>query len=136
MNNRLVRLIMLGLGFVCCALGMIGVILPVLPTTPFLLAASFFFAKGSDRFHRWFTSTKLYQKHLHSFVANRAMTLKTKWSILIPASLMLALAYWICPVWQGRALILSAYVFKYYYFFFRIRTISPQEAAHDEICTD
>lgn len=77
-------------GFLAMGIGAVGVVLPVLPTTPFLLLASFCLAKGSERFHRWFTGTKLYKKHLESFVENRSMTLKTKFSLLIPASCIFA----------------------------------------------
>ena len=74
------RIIWLFFGFLAMGIGAAGVVLPVLPTTPFLLLASFCLAKGSERFHRWFTGTKLYKKHLESFVENRSMTLKTKFS--------------------------------------------------------
>lgn len=87
-----IKLLWLMIGIVSMVLGAIGVVLPVLPTTPFLLLASFCFAKGSDRFHKWFIGTKLYKKHLESFVTSRSMTLKTKLCILLPASAMLILA--------------------------------------------
>lgn len=41
------------LGFFSLALGFIGIFLPVLPTTPFVLLAAFFFSKGSERWHQW-----------------------------------------------------------------------------------
>ena len=66
----------IALGLLSMAVGAVGVVLPLLPTVPFLLLASFFFAKGSDRFHNWFKSTKLYKNHLESFEKNRSMTLK------------------------------------------------------------
>ena len=66
--KKTVNILWLILGWLSLAIGSIGVVLPVLPTTPFLLVASFSFAKGSDRFHRWFTGTKLYKKHLEDFV--------------------------------------------------------------------
>ena len=83
------KTLLIVLGFICVAIGAIGIVVPILPTTPFLLLASFFFAKGSKKFHDWFMSTKLYKKHLESFVNSRAMTLKSKLTILLPVSCML-----------------------------------------------
>jgi len=40
-------------GFVCVALGVIGIPTPLLSTTPFLLLAAYFFARGSERWHLW-----------------------------------------------------------------------------------
>lgn len=117
------RIVWLLFGFLAMGIGAAGVVLPVLPTTPFLLLASFCLAKGSDRFHRWFTGTKLYRKHLRSFVENRSMTLKTKFSLLIPASCMLILAFLAMQNVYGRAFIIFLILFKYVYFFTKIRTI-------------
>jgi len=129
MFRKFYKIIYLGLAFLCLAIGSIGVVLPVLPTTPFLLLASFFFAKGSSRFHHWFMKTKLYKNHLHKFIISKAMTLKTKICILFPVSCMLLFAFFIAPFWHAKALIMVAFFFKYYYFFFRIRTIKPEEIA-------
>ena len=128
-KRSIFRIIWLAAGFLSMGVGMIGVVLPVLPTTPFLLLASFCLAKGSDRFHKWFTGTKLYEKHLEDFVTNRAMTLKTKFSLLIPASAMLILAMLAMPNIYGRLFIVFLIIFKYVYFFTRIRTIPARVAS-------
>jgi len=118
-----IKLLWLMIGIVSMVLGAIGVVLPVLPTMPFLLLASFCFAKGSDRFHKWFIGTKLYKKHLESFVTSRSMTLKTKLCILLPASAMLILAMLAMSNIYGRVLIVFLIIFKYIYFFTRIETV-------------
>lgn len=118
-----VRLIWLFVGFLSIGIGAVGVVLPVLPTTPFLLLASFCLAKGSARFHNWFTGTKLYKKHLDSFVKNRSMTLKTKFSLLIPVTCMLLLAFLAMQNVYGRIFIVLLIIFKYVYFFTKIRTV-------------
>ncbi len=118
-----IKLLWLMIGIVSMVLGAIGVVLPVLPTTPFLLLASFCFAKGSDRFHKWFIGTKLYKKHLESFVTSRSMTLKTKLCILLSASAMLILAMLAMSNIYGRVFIVFLIIFKYIYFFTRIETV-------------
>ena len=47
------RFIYAGLGLLCVALAVVGIILPLLPTVPFLLLAAFFFANSSERLHNW-----------------------------------------------------------------------------------
>ncbi len=123
MKGRFMKTIYVILGFIFLGLGAIGVVLPVLPTTPFLLVAAFFFGKGSDRFNRWFLSTKLYKNHLESFVTNRSMPLKTKISILAFSSSMLLIAFYMANNIYLRITIGIVILYKYYYFFFRIKTV-------------
>ena len=120
-------------GFVAMALGAIGIPLPILPTTPFLLLAAFCFAKGSERLDRWFRSTSLYKKHLESFVRERSMTLKTKLCILIPVSVMLLGAFIGMSHKDntgtriGRAVIVVLIAVKYWYFLTQIKTVKAGE---------
>lgn len=117
------KLLYVGIGWTAVILGSIGVILPVLPTTPFLLLAAWCFAKSSPKFHRWLTDTKMYQTHLQSFVEHRSMTRKTKFTLLSFASAMLLAAMYFMEAWYLRLFLLFLIIFKYYYFFFKIRTI-------------
>lgn len=122
------KIFYLTVGILSTALGAVGVVLPILPTTPFLLLAAFCFAQSSERLHRWFLSTKLYEKHLKEFVQTRAMTLKTKLSLMSMASVMMLLGFLMMgnvPV--GRIVIACIWVFHVHYFMFRIRTIPAPE---------
>lgn len=117
------KLIYMLLGFICLGLGSVGVILPILPTAPFLLGSAFFFAKSSKRLNDWFVSTKIYQNHLNSFVKEKAMSLKTKICILLLASVMLAFPLVFSDNIYLKILIVVLYATKYYYFLYRIKTI-------------
>jgi iron complex transport system permease protein len=117
-----VKPLFIALGFLTFAIGTIGIFLPVLPTTPLYLVALFCFARGSSRFHGWFVSTKLYKRHLESFVKSRAMTMKKKLVICVPVSVMMGLAFYFLPNWHGRVAIAAALCLKWYYFLFKIKT--------------
>ena len=97
--------------------------MPVLPTTPFLLLTSFCFVKGSDKFDKWFKGTKVYKKHLESFVQNKAMTLKQKISLVLFADFMMAFPFFLLDNLHVRILILTVAVIKLLYFTFCIKTI-------------
>ena len=111
------------LGMVFTGIGMIGIVLPVLPTTPFLLVAMFFFTKSSTRAKVWFEGTKIYQNHLDDFITKGAMTLRTKVMLLSFASMMLLIAFLMMNNMYGRIMIVLLVIFKYCYFVFRIKTI-------------
>ena len=126
------KLFFIILGFISMGLGCVGVILPILPTTPFLLLASFCFAKGSTRFHIWFTNTNLYKNHLENFVKTRAMTLRTKVTLLAFASTMLLIGFIMSDVLIARIIIAFLFIFKYYYFIFRIKTLKVGDLSIDD----
>ena len=125
--NKVKKYFYITLGFIALGLGLIGVILPILPTTPFLLVTSFCFAKGSERFHTWFTNTNIYKKHLESFVKERAMTLKQKVVLLSFVNFMLAFPLILVDVLPMRITIIVLIIIKLYYFIFKVKTITPEE---------
>lgn len=125
--NKVKKYFYITLGFIALGLGLVGVILPILPTTPFLLLTSFCFAKGSERFHVWFTNTNIYKKHLESFVRERAMTLKQKVVLLSFVNFMLAFPLILVDVLPMRITIIVLIIIKLYYFIFRVKTITPKE---------
>ena len=124
--NKIKKYIYITIGLIAFALGSIGALIPVLPTVPFLLLASFCFARGSERFNIWFTNTKLYKKHLESFVNERAMTLKQKICLVAFADFMLAFPIILLDNLHVRIFLVCLILFKFYYFAFRIKTIKPQ----------
>ena len=125
--NKAKKYFYITLGFIALGLGLIGVILPILPTTPFLLVTSFCFAKGSERFHTWFINTNIYKKHLESFVKERAMTLKQKVVLLSFVNFMLAFPLILIDILPMRITIIVLIIIKLYYFIFRVKTITPEE---------
>lgn len=116
------------LAFLFFALGAIGAFLPVLPTVPFLLLASFFFSKGSERFNNWFTNTKIYKNHLEDFIENKEMTLRRKLSITIPVSIMLLIVFFKSDNLHLRIGLILILIFKDLYFIFRIKTVKVESS--------
>lgn len=80
--NPLVRTLMLIGAWVACVLGCVGVFIPVLPTTPLLLLATFLFAKSSPRCHAWIVSTKVYRTYVAAFKKAGGIPASTKIRIL------------------------------------------------------
>lgn len=122
--NKIKRLIYVAIGLIAFVLGAIGVILPVLPTTPFLLLTSFCFIRGSEKIDTWFKGTKIYKKHLESFIKEKAMTMKQKMTILIFAILFMMIPLIIVKSIHVKIFIALVILVKVYYFIFKIKTMN------------
>ncbi|MCK5309641.1 MAG: YbaN family protein [Thermoplasmata archaeon] len=70
--------LILACGFIFVGLGVIGIVLPVLPTTPFLLLAAFCFARSSEKWHNWLMTNKLFGDYLRNYQEGRGIPLKVK----------------------------------------------------------
>ena len=125
--NSVVRYIMLGFAWVCFAAGCIGVFVPVLPTTPLLLLATFLFARYSPRLHAWIRSTTIYQKYVAAFKKAGGIPVATKVRILaVSYAVMLisAIAVQMVHVW---VILGCVALFLLWLMVFRIPTISQDQ---------
>ena len=74
------RYLFIGLGFLFTGIGIVGIFLPLLPTTPFLILAAWCFEKGSGRFHAWLLRHPWFGPTLHDWYDRRVI--RTKYKIL------------------------------------------------------
>ncbi len=124
---KLKRIIFVALGCLCLALGCIGIALPILPTVPFFLATVFFFANSSQRLHDWFVGTKMYKKHLESYVKKKGMLMKTKVTIVSSVTIMMAIGFILMfrkEIYIPCAILAVVWICHIVYFFFGVKTIS------------
>ncbi|MGL5721608.1 MAG: YbaN family protein [Brevinema sp.] len=125
-----IKILFLIAGTLSLGLGLVGIILPILPTTPFLLLTLFCYAKGSQRFHDWFINTKIYEKHLKNFAENRAMTLRFKISLVSFATIMMCIPLFTVDKLFVKGMMLFLIAFLHYYFIFRIKTVTFDEESN------
>ena len=112
------------LGCLSLGLGAVGAVLPILPTVPFLMLATFCFAKSSEKLHNWFISTKLYKKNLESFVQGKGMTMKTKIRIMATVTILMGIGFIMMhAVPVGRIILAIVWIFHVLYFIFGIKTL-------------
>ncbi len=70
--------ILMGLGIIFLVFGITGVVLPVLPTTPFILLAAACFAKSSPRLYNWLLNNRLFGKYIINYQQNKGIPLRVK----------------------------------------------------------
>ncbi|MEJ6703195.1 MAG: YbaN family protein [Pseudomonadales bacterium] len=77
-ESLLKRRVYLAFGFIALALGIIGIPMPVLPTTPFLLLSAWCFARSSERWHQWLLANETFGPIIASWEKNRCISIRTK----------------------------------------------------------
>lgn len=82
-SGRLQRTILLVAGSIFLVVGMVGVAVPVLPTTPFLILAAICYGRSSIRCYRWLTTNRVFGRHLDDYLHGRGVSWKVKASTLV-----------------------------------------------------
>lgn len=118
------RSIYIVLGCVGLGLGAIGAVVPLLPAFPFLLLATYSFARSSEKLHNWFIYTKLYKDNLENYVAGKGMTKPTKIRIMITVTLLMSIGFIMMKkVEIGRVVLFFVWLFHIGYFTFGVKTL-------------
>ncbi|WP_080147151.1 YbaN family protein [Marinilactibacillus piezotolerans] len=92
------RIALVSCGLVSFALGALGALLPVLPTTPFLLLSGYCFAHSSSRFDKWLKKTKLYQVFVADYAETKSIPRNRKWKILLNSYVLMAISIYFAPL--------------------------------------
>ena len=120
--KKIINGICVALAFVCVGLGVVGIVLPVLPTTPLFIAAGCLFAKGSKKFHTWFLNTKLYKNYIESAVKNGTMERNAKRKMMLTLALVFGMGIFFSPMIAKMIIIVVAAI-HFYVLIFRIKSV-------------
>lgn len=111
------RLLRLGLGWLCVGVGFAGIVLPVLPTTPFLIVAAWAFSSSSRRFHDWLYFHPRFGPSIQAWRDHRVIPRRAK--VFAVSTMLGSLGYvslfvaetWHLPVGAGAGMaVVAAYV--------------------------
>jgi uncharacterized membrane protein YbaN (DUF454 family) len=114
-DSPLVRAMYLGAGFLALLLGALGAVLPVLPTTPFVLLAAACFARGSEYFHRKLLENRIAGPIIREWCIYHSIPRRAKrWAYLLMA-LSFGSSILIVPeLWQKTMLVMIGSILAFY----------------------
>jgi conserved hypothetical protein len=118
------------LGCVGVGMGAIGVLLPVIPTFPFLLLAAYCFTRSSKKLDIWFKNTKLYKDNFADYAEGKGMTRKTKCRIMATVPFLMGIGFimmGIKGIVVGYVVLGCVWIFHLVYFIFGVKTIPVME---------
>lgn len=79
---RMGKGILIVAGSICLCLGIIGIILPLLPTTPFLLLSAYCYGKSSERLHSWLLNNRIFGEYIKQFKNGQGVPLRVRITII------------------------------------------------------
>ncbi|GFM49622.1 inner membrane protein [Pseudomonas cichorii] len=109
-RHRLVRYLLVAVGWTSVGLGVIGIFLPVLPTTPFLLLAAACFARSSPRFYNWLVNHKRLGPWIRDYLAGNGIPLKGKVYAIGLMWVSISLSCYLVPLPWARGFMLASAV--------------------------
>ena len=116
----MLRIVLIIAGCLSLALGVIGIFIPLLPTTPFLLLASYLFLKSSVRLRYWLINHKYLGSYIQNFQIHKAIPLKVKitsvillWITILTSAFLFVDKTWLRLILIGIAIAVSLHILSY-----------------------
>ena len=120
MNKKVKRIALVSAGFVSLALGVAGIVLPLLPTTPFLLLSAACFVRSSDRHYQWLINHKWFGRIIRDYRVHKAIPLGTKvlailllWATILYSVFFAATQLWLRVLLIAIAITVSAHILHF-----------------------
>ena len=114
-RHRSVRYVLLAVGWLSVVLGVIGIFVPVLPTTPFLLLAAACFVRSSRRFYHWLVGHKRLGPWIRDYLEGNGIPIKGKVYAIGLMWLSIGLSCYLVPLPWARAFMLTSAVLVSFY---------------------
>lgn len=109
-SNRLIKAILIGAGTFFLGLGIVGIFLPLLPTTPFLLLAAACYARSSKKFYNWLINHKWFGSYIKNYREGKGIPMKVKISaiFLLWVTILFSVIFVVSILWVRIVLIVIA----------------------------
>ncbi|MBA2175867.1 YbaN family protein [Halobacillus locisalis] len=123
--KQVMKVLLIVIGSVSLVLGVLGIILPLVPTTPFLLLTAACYVRSSDRLYNWLMTNKWFGSYIRNYKAGRGIPLKAKISVLVMIWFsFLFSAFYIAPnIYLKVGFIFGACLFTVV--MYRMKTLKP-----------
>ena len=102
----MLKILLMAIGCLSVGLGVIGIVLPILPTTPFMLLAAACFAKSSPRFHRWLLAAPVIGELITQWQTERYIAPKVKRRALLLIAMTFLISILLVGPWQLKIMLL------------------------------
>ena len=118
-------------GTVFAGLGVLGMFLPLVPTTVFLLMAAYCYSRSSERFHTWLLGNRWCGKYIRNYQSGRGMSLRQKATTLAVLWVSIGFSIWIIAGSFWVNLLLAAVAVGVTVHILWIKTYRPEAEEHD-----
>ena len=98
----MLRPLWFGLGWVCVALGFIGAVVPIMPSTVFFVAGAACFARSSPRFERWILELPVFGPLVRDYRSGSGMPRRVKIYVVIIIALAVGISAWRVPALAAK----------------------------------
>jgi len=118
-------------GTVCVGLGVLGMFLPLMPTTVFLLLAAYCYSRSSERFHTWLLTNRLFGKYISNYKAGKGISLRQKISTMVFLWASIGFSIWLLSASFWPSLLLLVVAVSVSVHLLWLKTYRPESTAEN-----